>query len=176
MMRAKEAEFCSIIEKRARKALREALASMRLTKSTVFVCDSPLTHHLAKRIITMQNPIVPASGMPSSGVPASGSRTQRVIRLSSRTVDNEIESFLDDFFAQKKKKANRKAKNTAKKTILLFKHLSESELQEYAKIKRVQYKRKPVSDIRKLVDRLAEHYPETKASLIKSIRNMQKLS
>jgi hypothetical protein len=85
------------------------------------------------------------------------------------TLDDEINLFLKQYFTKKKAKQN-------KKHIKLLKPITDQEAARFAKLKKLSFKpNKKDKEIQKFIDKMTEHYQDTKYKLYKSIELLKKV-
>ncbi len=87
-------------------------------------------------------------------------------RVIAWTVDDEIEEFLVAMFESKKLKVG--------KEIKLFKQLSKKDVEEYMKIKKIDYSFER-TELNSKIDKINNKYPQTKNSLLKIIAKVKVL-
>lgn len=86
------------------------------------------------------------------------------------TIEDEANLFLNNLFSKKNKKIN-------KKFIKLLMTITDKEAGLFAKINKLNFKEnKKNKDIKNMLDSIEEKYPETKFSLLKSIKQMKEIT
>ncbi|MEM3126474.1 MAG: hypothetical protein QW331_00175 [Candidatus Woesearchaeota archaeon] len=86
-----------------------------------------------------------------------------------RTLDDKIDEFLYNFLY---KKNNLKTKSE----IILFKNITDKELKEYCRIKGIKFTpRKKHLETQKLIYELEKKFPQIRFSLLKSIKELEKI-
>ncbi|MBW2999255.1 hypothetical protein KY339_01165 [Candidatus Woesearchaeota archaeon] len=148
--------FCQQIEARVRKELR---LKKLIQKNDVLLITSPFCEYMVKSIM---------KGLPLKIV-KKGKHDKKVILW---TMDDEIEYFLKNFFAGKKYiELSHHGKN-----IKLFLKVKHDELMAFARAKGFKLKKKKITPILEMIEKLEKKHPETKFSLGKSMEKLAEIS
>ncbi len=163
--------FAKIIEKRVRKYIR--INKIFRKNDRILIIDN-LSFFLVKGIIkelpakiSLKNMDIRDLSKKAVKNKLKKDRINKVVILW--TLDDEANLFLDNLFAKKNKRLN-------KKYIRLLVTITDKEAGLFAKINKIDFKEnKKNNDIKKMLDTLEQKYPETKFSLLRSGEQMKEI-
>lgn len=156
-------DYCSacytrIIDKRLRKYCR---INKIFKKGDNILVIGDLAEHFVKNII--QN--LPVKIKALKRLPKSTKGYTKVVLPI--TMEDEICNFLDQLFSK-----DFKLKKQNKKTVKLFKVISEEELKVYCKINKLNFKKRNPDRYTKILDTMEKKYPQTRYSVLNSMDKM----
>ena len=149
--------FIKTIEKRIRK---DARLNQYFKKDQRILVRSPLAEKVVKDI-TKKFPVKILKKNIKAG-----------IIIKETTMDDEIHSFLDTFM---KNKINKTKLKENKKEIKLFRTLTDSEYNTYAKLLGFKQKKRKKDNIDKTIESLEKRYPQIRYSIFQSLKKLREI-
>lgn len=163
--------FAKIIEKRIRKYIR--INKIFKKNDRIFIIDD-LSFFLVKNIIKDLPVEISLKNMDIEDLSKKAVKNKLKKDKINKivipwTLEDEANIFLNNLFAKKNNKLN-------KKYIKLLISITDKEAGLFAKINKIDFKEnKKNNDIKNMLDALEQKYPETKFSLLRSIEQMKKI-
>ena len=156
--------FCRLIEKRIRKYSR--INKCFSNKDRILVIGD-LSRYFVENIVGKR----PVKLFFRAKEDESFIKKNKINKIApNQTLDDEVNSFLEDVFNKKKRKIE-------KKHISLLANITDKEAKLFAKLRKIKFKpNKKNKDIMKLLKELTKKHTHAKFSLMKNIRNLGKLA